>query len=136
MKFNSFDYLFFFPAVVAVYFALPFRLRRAWLLCASLFFYMYWSAVFVLLIFYTTTIDYFVTLRLAHVRARGARRGLLAMSYVSNFGALVLFKYCNFFMDSWGAVRPSRLSPSPCSTSASRPAPLSASPRTSGTSRT
>jgi D-alanyl-lipoteichoic acid acyltransferase DltB (MBOAT superfamily) len=104
MKFNSFDYLFFFLAVVAVYFALPFRLRRAWLLGASLFFYMYWSPVFVLLIFYTTTIDYFVTLRLAHVHARGARRGLLAMSYVSNFGALFLFKYYNFFMDSWGAV--------------------------------
>ena len=104
MKFNSFDYLFFFLLVVSVYFALPFRLRRFWLLAASLFFYMYWSAAFVLLIFYTTTIDYFVTRRFGHVQAVGARRGLLALSYVSNFGALFLFKYYNFFMDSWSTV--------------------------------
>ena len=104
MKFNSFDYLFFFALVAAVFLALPFRLRRGWLLGASLFFYMYWSPVFVLLIFYTTTIDYFVTRRLEHVDRRAARRGLLALSYVSNFGALFLFKYYNFFMDSWGAI--------------------------------
>ena len=104
MKFNSFDYIFFFTAVAAVFFALPFRLRRVWLLGASLFFYMYWSPIFVLLIFYTTTIDYFVTRRLSHVRDVAARRGLLTLSYVTNFGALFVFKYYNFFMGSWGAV--------------------------------
>ncbi|MGH7743000.1 MAG: MBOAT family O-acyltransferase, partial [Candidatus Eiseniibacteriota bacterium] len=104
MKFNSFDYLFFFVLVAAVFFALPFRLRRYWLLCASLFFYMYWSPVFVLLIFYTTTIDYFVTRRLALVEGVAPRRWLLTLSYVSNFGALFVFKYYNFFMDSWAAV--------------------------------
>jgi hypothetical protein len=38
MKFNSFDYLFFFTLVVAVYFALPFRLRRGGVVGASLVF--------------------------------------------------------------------------------------------------
>ena len=104
MKFNSFDYFLFFFVVAAMFFALPFRWRRAWLLGASLFFYMYWSPIFVLLIFYTTTIDYFVTRRLEHVQATRARRGLLALSYVTNFGALFVFKYYNFFMDSWSAV--------------------------------
>jgi len=101
MRFNSFDYLFFFLLVVGPFFAVPFRHRKTWLLAASLFFYMYWSPLFILLILYSTTIDYFVARRLDRTEAVGARRRLLAISYVTNFGALFVFKYYNFFMDSW-----------------------------------
>ena len=104
MRFNSFDYLFFFLGVVGVFFALPPRARRWWLLGASLFFYMYWSPIFILLILYSTTIDYFVALRLERTNGPGARRRLLALSYITNFGALFVFKYYNFFMDSWATL--------------------------------
>lgn len=104
MRFNSLDYLFFFLAVVGPFFAIPARLRKTWLLVASLAFYMYWSPVFILLILYSTTIDYFVARRLALVEDARARRGLLAFSYVTNFGALFVFKYFDFFMDSWAGV--------------------------------
>jgi D-alanyl-lipoteichoic acid acyltransferase DltB (MBOAT superfamily) len=104
MRFNSFDYLFFFLGVVGVFFALPPRARRWWLLGASLFFYMYWSPIFILLILYSTTIDYFVALRLERTESPGARRRLLALSYITNFGALFVFKYYNFFMDSWATL--------------------------------
>ena len=104
MRFNSLDYLFFFLAVVGPYFAIPARHRRSWLLVASVFFYMYWSPAFILLILYTTTIDYFVARRLAVTEAARSRRRLLALSYVTNFGALFLFKYYDFFMDSWQSV--------------------------------
>jgi D-alanyl-lipoteichoic acid acyltransferase DltB (MBOAT superfamily) len=104
MRFNSFDYLFFAVIVISLFFALPYKLRRFWLLAASLFFYMYWSPIFILLILYSTTIDYFVARRLSRTGDSKARRGLLALSYVTNFGALFLFKYYDFFMASWASV--------------------------------
>jgi len=104
VRFNSFDYLLFFLVVVGPFFAVPYRFRKTWLLAASVFFYMYWSPIFILLILYSTTIDYFVARRLGHTESPGARRRLLALSYVTNFGALFLFKYYNFFMDSWSGL--------------------------------
>jgi D-alanyl-lipoteichoic acid acyltransferase DltB (MBOAT superfamily) len=104
MRFNSLDYLLFFLAVVGPYFAIPDRFRKTWLLAASVFFYMYWSPVFILLILYSTTIDYFVARRLATEDRPGARKRLLAFSYVTNFGALFVFKYYNFFVESWSGV--------------------------------
>jgi D-alanyl-lipoteichoic acid acyltransferase DltB (MBOAT superfamily) len=104
MRFNSLDYLFYFLAVVGPFFAIPPRHRKSWLLVASLAFYMYWSPVFILLILYSTTIDYFVARRLATTEDSGARKRLLAFSYVTNFGALFLFKYYNFFMASWAGA--------------------------------
>ena len=46
MRFHSFDYLFFFLAVVGLRFVRPPRLRKPLLLVASLFFYMFWNPVF------------------------------------------------------------------------------------------
>ncbi|MDQ3606930.1 MAG: poly(beta-D-mannuronate) O-acetylase, partial [Gemmatimonadota bacterium] len=39
MLFNSWEFLVFFPVVVALYFATPFRFRWALLLAASYYFY-------------------------------------------------------------------------------------------------
>jgi alginate O-acetyltransferase complex protein AlgI len=104
MRFNSLDYFFFFLAVVGLYFAVPLRWRKSWLLVASLLFYMYWSPIFILLILYSTTIDFFVARRVELADSPRARKQLLALSYVTNFGALFLFKYYNFFMGSWAAL--------------------------------
>jgi alginate O-acetyltransferase complex protein AlgI len=98
MRFNSFEYLSFFVIVIGLFFALPFKARNAWLLVTSLFFYMFWSPIYILLILWSTTIDFFVARRLDRTSQVSARRALLALSYVTNFGALFLFKYYNFFM--------------------------------------
>jgi len=100
MRFDSFEFLVFFAVVVPAFFLVPPRARNGWLLAASLFFYMFWSPVFILLIFWSTTIDYFVARRLEHVEDPRKRRGLLSLSYVTNFGALFVFKYFNFFLDT------------------------------------
>ena len=50
MQFNSVDFMIFFPAVVAVYFVIPRKLREYWLLIASYYFYMGWNAKYALLI--------------------------------------------------------------------------------------
>ena len=58
MHFNSVDFMIFFPAVVAVYFVIPRKLREYWLLIASYYFYMGWNAKYALLIGSSTAITY------------------------------------------------------------------------------
>lgn len=105
MLFNSFEFLVFFPLVTAILFALPQRFRKGWLLACSVYFYMSWSPVFILLILYSTTTDYFVAKRFEAARSAATRKGWLVLSLVTNFGALFFFKYYNFFIESWAAVR-------------------------------
>ncbi|MBD0321593.1 MAG: MBOAT family protein, partial [Gemmatimonadetes bacterium] len=107
MLFNSFEFLVFFPVVAAILFALPQRFRKGWLLACSVYFYMSWSPVFILLILYSTTTDYFVAKRFETARSAATRKGWLILSLVTNFGALFFFKYYNFFIESWAAVRAS-----------------------------
>ncbi len=104
MRLNSLDYIFFLLAVIGPFFAIPPRHRKSWLLVASLLFYMYGSPVFVLLIFYSTTVNYFVGRRLELTVAGGARKRLMVVSCVANLGPLLLFKYYNFFAGSWAGV--------------------------------
>ena len=58
MNFNSGAFLLFLPAVTAVYWLLPHRGRRYWLLAASYFFYMYANPALILLLLASTAVDY------------------------------------------------------------------------------
>ena len=59
MNFNSFEFLFFLPVVIGLYWLLPFKARKYWLLAASYFFYMYWNPILILLLIFSTAVDYF-----------------------------------------------------------------------------
>ena len=93
MLFNTLDYLFFLPTVVALYFALPQRWRWGLLLVASYYFYMCWKAEYIVLIVLSTSIDYFAGLRMGQTSARSKRRKYLILSILSNLGILFSFKY-------------------------------------------
>ena len=65
MLFFESRFLGFFLVVFLVHWALPWhRVRLGWLLAASCVFYMSWNPWFILLIFASTSVDYFVALRL------------------------------------------------------------------------
>lgn len=100
MLFNSLHFLFFFPTVVAIYFALPGRFRWMLLLAASYYFYMCWKAEYAILIVVSTLIDYFAVLGMARQTEQRKKRKFLALSLASNLGILFAFKYFNFFSDS------------------------------------
>ena len=104
MLFNSSEYILFFLVVVGPYFALPQRRRKPWLLGWSLVFYMAWIPLAILLILYSTTIDYFVARKLEQGGTPARRRRWLVLSLVTNFGALFVFKYYDFFVGSWASV--------------------------------
>jgi D-alanyl-lipoteichoic acid acyltransferase DltB (MBOAT superfamily) len=100
--FHSVDFLVFFVAVTAIYWLLPHRGQNLLLLVTSYFFYGYVHPWFLLLIATSTVIDY--------CAARGMeawprhRRQFMALSVISNFGMLGLFKYFNFFAENVAAV--------------------------------
>jgi alginate O-acetyltransferase complex protein AlgI len=100
MLFNSSQFLLFFPIAAAGLFLLPFQHRKLWLLACSIFFYMSWSVPFVLLILYTTAIDYFVARKIQQSAEPDTRRAWLTLSITTNLAALFFFKYFNFFMHS------------------------------------
>ncbi len=104
MLFNSLTFLYFFPLVVGFYFLLPHRFRWALLLASSYYFYMCWRAEYVLLILFSTMVDYFTAQMMYKTAVQGARRFWLSISIITNMGILFGFKYFNLFNDSTRAV--------------------------------
>ena len=102
MLFNSLPFLIFFPCVFVLYYALPFRFRKYMLLAASYYFYMCWKPEFIVLILFSTLVDYFCGLEMA--RYPGRKKWLLALSLTMNLGLLFFFKYLNFFGETLTAL--------------------------------
>ena len=100
MLFNSASFLVFFPMVLALYFAMPHRLRWSLLLAGSYYFYMCWKPEYVVLIVISTLIDYFAAIQMGKRAGKRARRPFLLVSVLANLGLLFSFKYFNFFNDS------------------------------------
>lgn len=97
MIFNSIEFLIFFPIVVLLYFAIPKKIKPAWLLLASYYFYMSWSAKYAILILISTVITYLSGLLMAKVEKK---KWIVALSFISNLGILFFFKYFNFIIDN------------------------------------
>ena len=97
MNFNSLAFLIYLPVVVGVNWLLPFRWRKYWLLAASYFFYGYWNPMLLLLLLFSTAVDYLCGLGLERYQDKRVRRTLLLTSIVMNLGLLFSFKYLDFF---------------------------------------
>ncbi|MGE0787914.1 MAG: MBOAT family protein [Sandaracinaceae bacterium] len=118
MLFNSLDYVLFFALVFVAYWGLvrgeraslarpldrdrrvqALLLRTArivLLLVASYAFYMSWSSIFIVLVVFSTLLDYGVGLGLGRARHPWVRRALVGVSLAGNLGLLGLFKYADF----------------------------------------
>lgn len=97
MIFNSIEFLIFFPIVVLLYFVIPKKIKPAWLLIASYYFYMSWSAKYAILILISTVITYLSGLLMSKVEKK---KWVVALSFISNLGILFFFKYFNFIIDN------------------------------------
>src|SRR5262245_845194 len=101
MLFCTQQFLFFFLIVFTVYWAIPWRRPRVWvLLAASYYFYASWNAELARLIFLTTVGDYLIARGMDRTSVPWRRQALLLLSIVGNLGVLCYFKYANFFLDS------------------------------------
>lgn len=105
MLFNSFRFLIFFPVVFLLYWNLPFRFRKYMLLAASWYFYMCWKPEFIVLLLFSTVIDYLCGLGIEKYRASSRSAAcFLVLSLAVNLGLLFSFKYLNFFGETLTAI--------------------------------
>jgi len=107
MLFNSLSFLYFFCVVVIVFFSLPHRYRWVLLLAASYFFYAYWKLEYLVLIVFSTLVDYAVALKMEKASTPAYKKAFLWLSIALNLGVLVLFKYSGFLGNSLATIFPS-----------------------------
>ncbi len=101
MTFTSPEFVIFFAAFVPLYFLTAYRYRWIVLLAASYFFYAFGSGIYVVLIMFSTGIDYLAARAMGATGDPRRRRLFLAASLTVNLGTLFIFKYFNFFNHSF-----------------------------------
>ncbi len=109
MLFNSLNFALFLPIIFALYWLVgqekivkkQLRLQNIALLLASYFFYACWDWRFVFLLFFSTFLDFFTGLKIQNTADNRLKKTGLFLSIGINLGFLGVFKYYNFFLESW-----------------------------------
>lgn len=104
MLFNSIDFAIFLPIVFILYWFVTNKSLKAQnllLLFASYFFYACWDWRFLFLLCFSTLLDYFTGLKIADAQNIRLRKFWLWLSISVNLGFLGVFKYYNFFAQSF-----------------------------------
>ncbi len=98
MLFNSWTFVLFALVVFPLYYLLSHRFQNFMLLGASYLFYGAWDYRFLVLIFLSTVVDYYLSLRIATATSNRVRGRYLVFSCIANLGLLGFFKYYGFFI--------------------------------------
>jgi alginate O-acetyltransferase complex protein AlgI len=93
LKFNSIQFLLFFPLVATAFFVIPHRVRWFLLLGASYIFYISWNPKYVVVLLTVTVIGYLSGLLLESEDRQTRRRIILIFSLLASLGILLFFKY-------------------------------------------
>lgn len=104
MLFNSIEFALFLPLVFVIYwFITPknLKIQNALLLVASYYFYACWDFRFLFLLIFSTVLDYYTGLKMQEAKNQNAKKQWFWLSVVINLGFLGVFKYFNFFADSF-----------------------------------
>ncbi|MGH7678901.1 MAG: MBOAT family O-acyltransferase [Gemmatimonadaceae bacterium] len=104
MLFDTPVYIVFLTIVVALYWRLERRAQNVFLLTASYFFYAWWDWRFLGLILLSTVVDYYCAHIVDRSNEAAKRKAALILSVTLNLGFLGVFKYYNFFVDSFAAM--------------------------------
>ncbi|MBQ8835176.1 MAG: MBOAT family protein [Oscillospiraceae bacterium] len=105
MLFSSIPFLYYFlPAVLIVYFLVPWKLKNGVLLLSSLFFYGWGEPKLLFLMVFTVLLFYFCGLAIGRTGEQRWKKFWLAVSVVISIALLGLFKYADFFIGSFNAV--------------------------------
>lgn len=104
MLFNSIDFAIFLPILFILYwfvFKNKLKSQNLLIVIASYIFYGWWSKKFLVLILFSTVIDYSIGVFLKNEESLKRRKILLWISIIVNLGLLFFFKYYNFFLDNF-----------------------------------
>ena len=105
MIFSSLTFLQgFLPLCLLIYFLVPRQRKNLVLLLASLFFYSWGEPIYVVLMIFSTLLDYCCGRAAEKYRGTKKAKAYLIISLVLSLGMLGVFKYANFFAESFAAV--------------------------------
>jgi len=101
MLFTEVNFFYFIIVVIALNFVGNNTYKKFVLLLSSYFFYGYWDWKFLSLIWISTIVDFMVGKKIFETSNQKKRKRLLFISIFTNLGILGVFKYFNFFIDSF-----------------------------------
>ena len=104
MLFNSINFILFLPIVFILYwFATKrdLRVQNILLLVSSYFFYACWDWRFMFLLIFSTLLDYYTGIKIYEASNQRKKAFWLWLSVSINLGFLGVFKYYNFFAESF-----------------------------------
>ena len=102
MLFNSYTFIVFFIIILILhYLPFPWKVKKINLLIASYIFYAAWNPPFILLLWLSTVVDYFVGKALYKENNKRKKKFLLVISLIGNLGMLCFFKYGGFLLENF-----------------------------------
>jgi len=101
VNFISIEYFYFLSFVLLIKYFLPRKYLKYFLLFSSYFFYSVWDIRFLSLIVISTLTDYFLSLKIFKENKLEIRKRYLSLSLIINLGILLIFKYFDFFVNSF-----------------------------------
>lgn len=102
MVFNSYTFIVFFIIMLVLHnLPFPWKVKKINLLLASYVFYAAWNPPFILLLWLSTVVDYFVGRALYTQENKHKKRLLLVISLIGNLGMLCFFKYGGFLLENF-----------------------------------
>ncbi len=105
MVFNSLTFVLFFLVVVSCHHApLPWPVKKLNLLIFSYLFYAAWNPPFILLLWASTIVDWWMAKLIYREDRPAQRKRLLVVSLALNLGMLSYFKYGAFALKNWQAL--------------------------------
>ena len=99
MLFNSLTYLSFLLIVVIIFWNSTYRAKFYLIFISSLIFYGFWKIEFIFLLLFSTTLDWWIAIKLHENKTRNKKKYLI-FSLICNLGLLFYFKYLIFFSKS------------------------------------
>ncbi len=102
MVFNSYTFIAFFVIILMLYnLPITWKAKKIILLLGSYVFYAAWNPPFILLLWLSTVVDFFVGRALYTQENVVKKRMLLVLSLIGNLGMLCFFKYGGFFLENF-----------------------------------
>lgn len=110
MNFVSYEFLALFASVILSRLILPYKIYKYTLLIANYIFYGAWSYKFLLLLIFSSFVDYSISILIDEKYKRKeflrwvSSKQLLCVAMISNLFILGIFKYYNFFAEAFEAL--------------------------------
>ncbi len=105
MLFSSLTFLYYFlPAIILLYFIVPFKFKNAVLLAFSLFFYAWGGVRYALFMVIAIVFGYIAGLLIERYRGQRIAKVIMFIAIAGIISFMLYFKYTDFFIENFNAI--------------------------------